>query len=163
MGCRGDIRRLLPPLAVGLLVSALAGCQRAPQAYEYHATPVEGWEPGDTLSFRVDSVARAGNYRLSVGVRTSAAHPFPFRVLWLEVKQRWPEAGASRTDTLPCRLVTEEGNLAGRGVSLYQYSFPVCTLSLPQGAHGRVTVRHIMRSEMLPGVSDVGIFLQEID
>ena len=53
---------LCKPLCMAALLcglSALAGivtgCEDKPLAFNYCPTPVEGWEPGDTLKFHVDT------------------------------------------------------------------------------------------------------------
>lgn len=150
------MRRLLL-LLTGLAL--LAACDRAPVYSTYRSTPAEGWETIDTLTFPVDSIRRAGTYRLSIGVRTGAARPYPFQTLWMVVKQVWHTPRQLRIDTLSCRLVTPDGDRIGRGVSLYQYDFPLDTLTLPQGARGYITIRHIMRRTVLQGIVNVGVRL----
>lgn len=142
-------------LAVGL-----SACDRLPAHSVYRSTPVNGWEPKDTLFFPIDSVDRAGRYVLSVGVRTTAL--YPFQSLWLVVKQQWRRPDSGRLDTVVCRFTNEAGNPDSRGLSLNQYEFPVDTVSLGPGMRGHVTVRHIMHRDILPGVSDIGLILREV-
>lgn len=146
---------------IGVLTALLcAACHNQPAAYEYRPTPLDGWEPGDTLRFRVDSLAASGNYCLNLGVRTSAMHSYPYRTLWLRIEQRWHNPETTRTDTVELSFVDSEGNFLGQGVSLYTFTQSVGRLQLRSGQSADITVNHLMRSEMLEGVEAVGICLE---
>lgn len=147
-------------LAAAIAIGA-ASCDSVPASYAYRSTPLNGWEPKDTLAFPIDTIARPGRYILSVGVRTTAL--FPFQSLWLVVKQQWQEPAIGRLDTVVCRFTNAAGDPVNHGLSLNQYEFPFDTLYLERGTHGRISVRHIMRRDILQGVSDVGIIMREAD
>lgn len=144
-------------IVILLVVLSVAACGDKPVAYDYCATPVEGWEPGDTLRFRIDTIRRSGDYELSLGVRTSASTPYPFQSLWLVVRQHWHNPERLVLDTLECRLTDEKGDVAGRGISLYQYDLPWKRVRLEAGDCADFSVYHIMRRELLPGITDVGV------
>lgn len=146
---------------IGVLTALLCGaCHNRPAAYEYRPTPLDGWEPGDTLRFQVDSLTASGTYRLNLGVRTSAMHSYPYRTLWLRVEQRWHNPETTQTDTIELSFVDSEGNFLGQGVSLYTFTQTVAQLHLQVGQSADMTVNHLMRSEMLEGVEAVGICLE---
>ncbi|WP_347719855.1 gliding motility lipoprotein GldH [uncultured Alloprevotella sp.] len=151
----------LAPLFV-LLLLIVVGCgQRRVETYCFRATPVDGWETTDSLVFPIDTIHQAGRYRLSIGVRTSAANPYPFQTLALSITTRLQGKKAQR-DTALCSLTDKDGDVNGQGVSLYQYAFPVSELHLEKGQTGTVTVQHLMRRNLLPGVANVGICLERI-
>lgn len=149
--------------SVLLVCAALCACNDQPSAYDYRSTPVEGWELGDTLKFHVDSINTTGNYQFSLGLRTSVSTPYPYQSLWLVVKQHWHNPEKEVTDTIQCILTNERGDTQGHGVSLYQYDQYIKSLSLSKGMSADISIYHIMRSEMIPGISDVGIKLMIID
>ena len=60
-------------------------------------------------------------------------------------------------DTLDCKLIDERGNVMGEGFSQYHYIFPLRTLHLNHGDLLHLSVRHSMKREILPGITDVGI------
>lgn len=97
---------------------------------------------------------------LTLGIRTSASTPYPFQTLWLVVQQKWYNPDTLRIDTVECRLTDEKGDIAGHGVSLYQFTQPFLTQYLQAGSSADFSIIHIMRREMLPGISSVGIKLQ---
>ena len=63
------------------------------------------------------------------------------------------------TDTVACQLTDRKGNAAGKGISYHQYQFPVTELMLQDGDSLFVSIRHDMKREILPGISDVGFSL----
>lgn len=66
-------------------------------------------------------------------------------------------------DTFVCHLTDEEGDITGTGISIYQYLLPFKSLQLPQGAEADITINHIMRRRIIPGITDVGILLERVD
>ena len=151
-------------IAISMLAcSMLCACNDKPSAFDYRSTPVEGWELGDTLKYHVDTILTTGTYLFSLGLRTSASTPYPYQSLWLVVKQHWHNPEQEVTDTIQCQLTNDRGDAQGHGVSLYQYDQNLKSIPLPQGASADISVYHIMRSEMIPGISDVGIKLQKMD
>ena len=68
-----------------------------------------------------------------------------------------------RSDTLSCKLVDADGTVQGEGVSFYQYRFHLCNMKLTQGDSLRVSIRHNMKREILPGIADVGVTLTKIN
>lgn len=140
-----------------LIVLCAVACGHSPVAYEYRATPVDGWEPGDTLRFQVDTIRHGGTYNLSIGLRTSVSEPYPYQTLWLGVRQHWHNPERVSLDTVECRLNDPDGDVTGDGVSLYQYEQVCKSVQLTDGDYGEISVFHIMSCEILPGIREVGI------
>lgn len=137
----------------------LTACDPRPVAHGYCSTPIEGWEPGDTLKFSVDTLRESGAYVLILGLRASASTPYPYRSVWLAVRQHWHHPEQVRIDTIEFKLTDAKGDMMGHGVSLYQYSLPLDTLNLTAGNSVDLSINHVMRSEMLPGIASVGVKL----
>lgn len=131
----------------------------------YEQIPVEGWDKNDTLNFSVPAVAADGVYNLALGLRTTGDYPFMSLTLLFEANiiakksDNLPlvKAPAKLSRSLSCPLVSSRGRSQGQGVSLYQYNFHVATISLHEGDSLQVNVRHIMKREMLPGITDLGL------
>lgn len=153
--------RCIPPTFFSLLITLLAACHTAPTYHNYRSVSVEGWESKDTLSFSIDSLPEEGTYVLSLGVRTAVN--YPFQSLWVVVKQNWNAPLRQRIDTVACITHDSHGNALGTGVSRNQQVQPFDTLQLPTGAKGIISIRHIMRRDLLPGMSDVGIELRKAE
>ncbi len=151
------VLRLLFAIAVSTL--PFTACEHKPVCFSYCSTPVEGWEKGDTLRYHVDTLRQTGHYTMSIGIRSSSATPYPFQSLWLVVRQQWHNPEQQRCDTVECTLSNADGDITGTGVSLYQYELPFTEMDLNEGASADIRITHLMRTEMLPGITDVGIKL----
>ena len=145
-----------------LSVALLVACkQEKAVCYAYRHTPVEGWEQHNVQSFRIDSIRESGIYGLRICLRHTGA--YPFQSLWLLVKQRYQHPDTLLQDTGGCLLTDKQGNHRGNGISIYQSEYPFRKIYLEKGSEGTVTVSHIMRRTILPGISDVGLLVKKED
>ncbi len=133
----------------------LPSCDRGVVYYEYSHTPITGWEKNDTLFFDVPKVKEPGTYRVDIGLRTNES--FPFTRLSLVVEQAIEPGHRVQTDTIDCRLADEKGNKLGQGISYSQYKFILSDINLHAEDSLHICVRHIMKREILPGISDIGL------
>lgn len=60
------------------------------------------------------------------------------------------------------QLIDNNGVSKGQGISYYQYNFPINIYQMHQGDSIHVAIRHDMKREILPGVSDIGIKISKI-
>ncbi|HBN46811.1 MAG TPA: gliding motility lipoprotein GldH [Prevotella sp.] len=149
------MKALTAILLSGLLCVACTGNK----VYDhYNHTPIGGWEKIDTLKFDVSPLKKSGLYATSMGLRINNA--FPFISMTLIVEQTVLPANKTVIDTINCPLVDKNGRVKGKGVGFYQYHFPVSLMTLHENDSLHITVRHDMKREILPGVSDVGIELE---
>lgn len=144
-------------LAVVLLL-ALSACNRKLVYDRYASTPISGWEKNDTLSFDIRPVSGMDTYYMWLGLRTS--EDYPFTAVTLIVEQHIYPKDTIVNDTVKCQITDRHGNASGLGVNFHQYRFPVNSLQLQDGDSIHIRVRHDMKREILPGISDVGISLR---
>lgn len=138
------------------ILALFASCHFRQETYmHFEPTDVRDWDVTEWLEYNVPPVNAAGDYELTLFVRTSSAYRFPFKTLYLEARQQWPDTLI--TDTVPCTLNVDKYTTTG--VSIHQYAFPVATRHLRSGDSLRVTLRHVMRKEEISGITDVGISL----
>ena len=71
--------------------------------------------------------------------------------------------GAQRHPTLDCRLVKTNSTQKTGGISCFEYNTEVRRLRLNANDSMHITVRHDMKRDILPGVSDVGISVRRMD
>jgi gliding motility-associated lipoprotein GldH len=146
-------------MAVGLSAilapALLSSCVEPTNDYaEYVNLPEEGWKYGDTLTFtpvHPDSICRG---RLVVGIRHE--NSFPFTAVWLEAT--YTDNGHRRTDTIGISLADRFGNWIGRGIGASFQATDTLQSSFTHCSGQKIKIRHIMRSDTLQGVSQVGIF-----
>ncbi len=142
-------------LLAAMTVLLTAACDRKTVYDRYIHTPQNGWEKNDTIVFAIDSLAQSGEYMEEIGVRTSTL--YPFQSLVLVVQQTVRPSGIVLDTMLNCKLTDGNGQSQGAGISYRQFSFPLKTVRMEAGDTLRVAVRHNMKREILPGVSDIGL------
>lgn len=152
---------LLYIIAAVCTTVSLTACDRRTVYNHYEHTPVAGWERNDTLTFNTEAVKLGGRYMEEIGLRINGN--YPFMGLNLIVEQTVLPAGDRRSDTLNCNLIDEQGTAKGRGVSHYQYMFHLTTLRLNRGDRLHIAIRHDMKREILPGITDIGVRLSRND
>ena len=140
------------------MLIGLAACNRRLVYDNYVHTQLAGWEKNDTLSFEIPPVDSTAPYLSRLGLRITDA--YPFTALTLIVEQHVYPRDEVFIDTVRCQLTDRRGNAAGKGISYHQYQFPVTTLQLQHGDSIHVRIRHDMKREILPGVSDIGMSLR---
>lgn len=148
---------LLAATALAVTVS-LSSCNDNKVYDHYEHTPLAGWEKNDRLSFSVPAAKEDGTYTTDIGLRINAT--YPFMGLTLIVDQHILPTDITISDTLHCDLIDTDGNTRGQGVNFYQYQFHVGEQALHQGDSLQVSVRHDMKREILPGISDIGLIVE---
>lgn len=141
---------------------ALAACRPDPSTLVHEYRRVKdgrGWNVRDTLFIPVPPVPRDGDYTLSVGMRVD--NGFSWEGVWVEAELQADTPHVCHTDTLFVRLYDEKARPVAEGVNLLQVEQPsVRPVRLRQGQRGRLRLRHLMRRETLPHITDVGACLR---
>ena len=159
------MKRLVYLILAMVATMSLPSCKHSTVFDSYAHTPIAGWEKNDTLSFEVSPLLEAGHYRQSLGLRITGAYPFMGLTLIVEqtVYHRNKKIpGECKKDTVNCQLIDNNGVSKGQGISYYQYNFPINIYQMHQGDSIHVAIRHDMKREILPGVSDIGIKISKI-
>jgi gliding motility-associated lipoprotein GldH len=146
-------------LGAAFMTIVMAACGGSVVYDEYQHTAVSGWEKIDSLMFGVPRVTAPGTYDLNLGLRINGL--YPFLKLTLIVDQTVFPSRVTTSDTLNCSLIDKHGNPETKGISSYQYTFPVKKVVLQSGDSLHISVRHDMKREVMPGISDVGIIIKK--
>ncbi len=148
------------------MAQSLASCKDSLVYDSYSHTPIAGWEKNDTLSFDIPPLAMAGYYQEQLGLRITGAYPFMGLTLIVE-QTIYPNEHdkydkIEKVDTIQCALIDNNGVTKGQGISSYQYNFPVNVYRMNANDSLHVTIRHDMKREILPGISDIGFKISRI-
>lgn len=135
----------------------LSSCDTHTPYFHYNHTPVDGWEKNDTLIFDVPPLSVGGEYHTSLGLRVNGA--FPFTRLYVIMEQDVIPGMRHKVDTVCFQITNNDGRYSGDGISYYQYTLPVDRDFLQANDSLHITVRHCMKRDILPGISDIGIRL----
>lgn len=142
-----------------LFALAMASCNRGVVYSHYEHAPASGWEKNDTLFFEVPPVKEAGVYEEVLGMRILS--DFPFQKLSLVINQLvYPEFQNIHQD-FDCSLIDEQGVIKGHGIGHIQYEFPLREITLNEGDSLRIEIRHNMKREVMPSITDIGIKLKK--
>lgn len=142
------------------LMVCASSCKERRVYHHYEHTPLAGWEKLDTLSFEIPVIKQSGTYSIDLGLRINSTYPFKSLAVVLEQTLFRKNAVHKRqTNLVNCKLFDEDGKSFGQGVGSWQYRYTVKQISLEEGDSLRVRIRHDMKREILPGVSDVGLAL----
>jgi gliding motility-associated lipoprotein GldH len=135
----------------------MASCNEKTVYYSYCHTSLSGWDKTDTLSFAVPPVDIAGKYAENVALRFTSS--YPFQTLNLIVEQRVKPGKTVMRDTINCVLIDKSGHVNGKGLNYLQCDVPLDYIDLQKGQSVSISIRHNMRREILPGISDIGVRL----
>lgn len=144
-------------LIVLLTAVLLAACRLRHNDYsDFHTFGKDGWAYTDTIVFTPeldDSVTVAP---LTLCVRHSNA--YPYSNLWLELEYPVSDS-TTRTDTVQLILADDFGRWHGNGSGVsYQFS-DTLSHTFKAFRHREIKIRNIMRRDTLPGIEQIGIFI----
>lgn len=175
-------------LSLTLLALLLTACRPdVSNVSNFQSIDEEGWWREDTLTFSIDTLRPNTRYAVTLSLRTAAAPDvYPYTDLTLAVRRQFIATDSAQahfleadslsyinslralntTDTLRLTLSTPRGDAQGRGTSLFQYDFPIGTLTAPASVSAAapltLSIHHLMRRDPLPGIRDVGITLRAL-
>lgn len=102
------------PLCI-VILSTLAGCElRTDVVSDYRPVDTKEWRANDKVEFEVGPLTDDADYLLTLHLRSTAANAYPYKDLYLEVRQLWSEDGDAADDSLctvyaqVCRLCSEK-------------------------------------------------------
>lgn len=152
-------RLLLFATTILTVACGITACNRSKIYSQYEYTPMYGWEKNDVISFDISPVEQAGHYREDLGLRINDT--YPFQSLCLVLEQTILPSGYRHNDTLNCSLFDNKGKMKGAGLNYYQYSFHINTIRLAEGDSLHIEVKHNMKREIMPGITDIGIMVEK--
>lgn len=149
-------------LIIGALALCLAACRPDPSTLVHEYRQVkgdEGWNVRDTIRIPVPAAPATGDYVLSVGMRVT--NGFSWEGVWVETALVADTPHVELVDTLFVRVYDPQARPLTTGVSLLQVEVAAPkTIHLMQGQKGSLRLRHLMRRETLPFITDVGALLR---
>lgn len=123
--------------------------------HSYKPLSAEGWDRRDTICFDLPKAEADIDGTLFIGLRTRAN--IGIQDIVLAVEQRNDSTGFYRKDTLRYPLTDAEGFALTGGVNLHQYETQHLPFRMKKGQSCSVRIHHLMRSEVVNGITEVGI------
>lgn len=125
----------------------------------YEHAPLGGWDRNEAMRFCVPKQQEAVSCAEQLGLCID--NSFPFMRMTLIVETKISPSGEVLRDTLNPQLIEKNGHPTGSGINNHQYTLPVRDLHLNAGDSLTISVRHDMKREVMPGITEVGIKLTE--
>ena len=154
--------RLVPLTLTSAILLCLGACTPGHNGYSaFENIPTHGWLYGDTLSFAPDSLIHDSVMTARLNLAVRHGNNYPYANLWLEVTHTSP-AGSTCRDTLNLTLADIYGRWQGSGFGAsYQFETTV-TQATEIDMRAPVTIRHIMRTDTLTGLEQLGISITQL-
>ena len=138
---------------------SLTACTTDTLLHHYESLPAEGWERRDTVCFDVPQQTEDFSGTLTIGLRTSAN--ICFQDIVLAVEQVDDNADTYRCDTVRYPLTDADGNALTGGINIHQYETQQLPILLRKGKSTTVRIHHLMRHELIPGITKIGIKIEK--
>jgi len=133
----------------------LTACTQDELFSEFHSFSRAEWDKRESVCFEVPVYDISVPYNVIIELRHN--NGYPFRNIWLFVEHQTP-SGNMRTDTVDIYLADTYGKWHGKGIGLHSYSFPYqANVQYPDTGTHVYTMRQGMRSDVLKGISDIGL------
>lgn len=150
------MNRILSVVMLSALV--FTACRQSPEYYgDFRFIDPVGWTYGDTLTFIPEINDSIATGTLSIALRHT--NEYLYSNIWVETITS--DSLSSRTDTLDITLADEFGHWLGRGIGTDFQTTDTIAASITLRPPVTVKVRHIMRTDMLEGIEQVGIVFHE--
>ncbi len=142
-------------LLICLLATLFFSCTQ-PALYDQYQ-PIENavWEKNKEyyFSFQVSDISVP--YDVTLEIRNN--NLYPFQDLWVFYSEEQP-IGPLKRDTLQCMLADNRGKWHGKGISLFQSSFPLRKrYTFSHKGQYTFSIRQGMRNDSLPGIQEIGM------
>ena len=159
-----EILRKASKLLSLVFLLSIASC-RGTLFHEFHAVNDTCWSKGDTLVFTYDRSHESGftGYELTIEARVDASYAYKNIVASVQVNGKLKTENRERgtesfADTLVCEVYDGNGNPNGYTAGiLYQVSSEPIYIDAIGSDTLQIRVSHIMETEDLSGVYDVGL------
>ena len=146
----------------GFLLLLIVACDRNRVFEEYQPIPSSGWHKDALINFNVPIQDTIKNHNLFINVRNDIKYNYSNLWLFIEIEQ---PGDISVTDTFELSLADPSGKWLGDGfggVKTRQVIYKR-NVFFPVGGEYSFNIRHGMREEELPGITDIGLRVEKLD
>ncbi|WP_234998036.1 gliding motility lipoprotein GldH [Parabacteroides sp. Marseille-P3160] len=153
-----QIRKCLPghKAGVALLLALFFASCGSPFVYDQYQV-IEGtsWDKEKIYYFTFDIEDPSVPYEITLEIRNN--NFYPYQNLWLFIGEERP-IGPMVRDTIECLLADEFGKWKGRGITLFEFSYPLRKKYVfPHSGRYTLGIQQGMRDQRLPGIEEIGV------
>lgn len=126
---------------------------------QYQSIELPSWDKNKVYYFTFDIEDISDPYNLSLQIRNN--NLYPYQNLWLFCSEE-KTVGVLQKDTIECMLADEYGKWVGKGISLFQSSFPIRkNYYFPHKGQYTFSFKQGMRNDALPGIQEIGFRVEK--
>lgn len=147
-------------IIVVLVAICLASCSDSRIYDEVQKLPSDEWELSNNLEFFVNVSDTLAAYDILMHIRNN--NSYSYSNLWMFVETTSPN-GAIMRDTVEFYLADNSGRWLGKGIgSINSMLVPYkMNIRFPYRGIYQINVQQAMRTEVLRGIKDIGVQVQE--
>lgn len=150
-------RQWVVAAAIVTIIMLLHSCSESTAYYHFEHVDAAGWEMSDPIVFALPKQLH-GTYHMTLCVRTT--HQYPYRNLALRLTQR--QKDDEKSANVQLTIVDKQGHAEGqRGIAITETTVDMGTIKLDSIRPSSIVIGHAMHREDLPGITDIGIRLQQ--
>lgn len=153
--------KMKPRLHIALPAAAIvmAACSSPTEHSGFTTISHHGWIYGDTVRFAPDAADSVPYDECDVAIVVRNNNNYEYSNLWLSLE--YPGSDTIHTDTIEIVLADRFGNWLGKGIGgSYQLSDTVMH-GIALDPAKEIKVSHIMRTDTLEGIEQIGIIVYE--
>lgn len=137
-------------------VLLFSGCNPGTVFQESSPIPSENWHLEHVAGFEASVSDTSSLHKLYLEVRNTTDYPYSNLYLFLDIE--FPDGRILR-DTIECMLAERSGRWTGKGFGRIKSNAFLFRddVWFPEAGIYSFRIRHGMREESLPGISDIGI------
>ena len=125
---------------------------------EFHSFPQSKWNQSEIIRLEVPVADVSKHYDVYLEIRNN--NQYSFRNLWLFIDVKMAD-GTVRNDTISIPLADIYGKWFGTGIGTYSLAYLYKSdFQYPEAGTYVYTIRQGMRSEVLNGISEVGLRIE---
>lgn len=142
------------------LVIAFTACDQDKFFDESLSLAGDQWPKDEALSFAINIDDTVSPYRFFINVRNSTS--YRYNNIYFFLTTEYPGGGFSQ-DTIECQLAAKDGSWLGKGTGSYRDNriFIRENILFPRKGTYTLRLRQAMREDVLAGISEAGIRLEE--
>ncbi|MBO4451518.1 MAG: hypothetical protein J5770_03770 [Bacteroidaceae bacterium] len=140
-----------------LTAMLLAACTGGTFMYEYHDTPMWGWEQTDTITFDLPAITASGEVEAQVGVRYTKTYRYK-ELLMLGTLVC--DGNTVQTDTIAISVYRDNGVNEGQGFPFTTQMQAATTFQVDSGHVYRFQLSHLMQPTPVKGICGIGVKLR---
>jgi gliding motility-associated lipoprotein GldH len=139
----------------------LVSCSNSDVFCKYYSFPIQGWARDNGAEFEVNIKDDLSKYDIVISMRNNDR--YTYTDIGLLVAMEYPDKHKV-TDTLRISLANENGEWEGNGLSIYTLNVAYKNkFVFSQKGDYIFSVKHIMASSPLCGISDIGLKIRKTD